>query len=177
MLTHLLDAKGLRDAAKRLRTTPLGDLVRQPGRASRLRTVAGDLSFDYSRHLIDEDVLDALLAIALEQGFVERRRALFAGDAVNHTEGRSALHTALRSSPDTMPESVRDVINACRSKMIRLATLLIDGVTTAAPTSDREWPQRPWGIKVPRCAFISFRTWIPLTSVGPWPTASPRQHW
>ncbi len=67
-----------------------------PERVDRLTFTAGDLLVDLSKNLVDEPVLDALLALAREVGLEQRRDAMFAGEHINVTEDRSVLHTALR---------------------------------------------------------------------------------
>jgi glucose-6-phosphate isomerase len=73
---------------------------RDPGRVDRLTYDAGDLHVDLSKALLDDAVLDALLALAEEVGVDRRRDAMFAGEHINVTEDRAVLHTALRLSAD-----------------------------------------------------------------------------
>jgi glucose-6-phosphate isomerase len=68
-----------------------------PGRAERYVLTAGDLRIDYSKHLIDDGIVAALLAVAEVAGVAQRREAMFAGDRINTTEQRAVLHTALRA--------------------------------------------------------------------------------
>jgi glucose-6-phosphate isomerase len=68
-----------------------------PGRAERYLLTAGDLRIDYSKNLVDDDVVAALMAVAQAAGVAERRDAMFAGEAINVTEQRAVLHTALRA--------------------------------------------------------------------------------
>ena len=67
-----------------------------PGRAAEFSFEAGDLFVDLSKNLITADVVAALLQLADEVGLPGRRDAMFAGEKINVTEGRSVLHTALR---------------------------------------------------------------------------------
>ncbi len=60
-----------------------------------------DLTFDYTRHLIDDETLRLLTNLATEQGVVQARDDMFMGSAINTTENRAVLHTALRSDPKT----------------------------------------------------------------------------
>ncbi|MDP9463545.1 MAG: glucose-6-phosphate isomerase [Actinomycetota bacterium] len=71
-----------------------------PQRSSRYRLEAGDLLIDYSKHLIDDDVVRSLLAVAAAAGVEGRRAAMFTGEAINITEQRAVLHTALRAPRD-----------------------------------------------------------------------------
>ncbi len=72
-----------------------------PGRAERYVLTAGDLRIDYSKHLIDDGVVAALLAVAEAAGVAQQREAMFAGDKINTTEQRAVLHTALRAPSST----------------------------------------------------------------------------
>ena len=56
----------------------------------------GALRLDFSRQRITADTLKLLCALARAQGFEAQREAMWRGDAVNQTEGRAALHVALR---------------------------------------------------------------------------------
>ena len=71
-----------------------------PARAQRYVVTAGDLRIDYSKHLIDDGVLAALIAVAGAAGVAAHRDAMFAGEKVNTTEQRAVLHTALRAPAD-----------------------------------------------------------------------------
>jgi glucose-6-phosphate isomerase len=73
-----------------------------PQRAVRYRLHAGDLLVDYSKHLIDDEVVRKLLAVASSAGVEARRAAMFAGQAINTTERRAVLHTALRAPRDAV---------------------------------------------------------------------------
>ena len=52
---------------------------------------------DMSRQRITSQTLPLLFALARAAGLPERIDAMFRGDAINVTEGRAVLHTALRS--------------------------------------------------------------------------------
>ena len=73
-----------------------------PERATRLQLRAGDLLIDCSKHLVDDQVVGALLAVAQAAGVEARRDAMFAGEAINTTERRAVLHTALRAPRDAV---------------------------------------------------------------------------
>ena len=119
-----LDA--VRIAAARLATVHLRELLAQPGRFERLRLTACSIEADFSRQRIDAEVLDALTGLAEASGFDAMRTALFAGDVVNPTEGRAAMHAALRGTAAADP-AIADAVAAERGKLVRLATSLRDG--------------------------------------------------
>ncbi|MET0241868.1 MAG: glucose-6-phosphate isomerase [Flavitalea sp.] len=56
-----------------------------------------NLLFDYSKNLITKETLTLLLELAEECKVKDAIEAQFKGDAINATEGRSVLHTALRN--------------------------------------------------------------------------------
>jgi glucose-6-phosphate isomerase len=71
-----------------------------PARAERLTFWAGDLRVDLSKHLVDDRLLAALVAVARAAGCEDRRDAMFRGERINTTERRAVLHTALRAPED-----------------------------------------------------------------------------
>ena len=68
-----------------------------PDRAGRCTSTAGELVIDWSRHLVTDATMDLLLALAERAGVVARIEAMLGGEPVNVTDGRAALHTALRA--------------------------------------------------------------------------------
>ena len=68
-----------------------------PLRATRLTFEVGDLTVDLSKHLIDEDILAMLIAMANRAGLRERIDSMFTGEHINTTEDRAVLHTLLRT--------------------------------------------------------------------------------
>ena len=82
----------------------------------------GDILFDYSKNRIDDSTKALLLQLARECRLEEAINAMFAGEAINETEGRAVLHTALRhqsdnpvlvDGKDVMPD-VKGVLNKMR---------------------------------------------------------------
>ena len=68
----------------------------EPDRPARFTFTGGGLTLDLSRTSLDAPVLAALQALALATGVAAFRDSMAAGVAVNATEGRAALHMALR---------------------------------------------------------------------------------
>lgn len=69
--------------------------------------------FDFSKNIIDKEILSALIELANEAKVEDLRKALFAGDHINFTEDRAVYHMALRNiagrpmkvdGKDTAPE-------------------------------------------------------------------------
>lgn len=56
-----------------------------------------DIVFDYSKHRVTKETVAHLAALAEERGLRRWIDAMFDGEVINQTEGRSVLHTALRN--------------------------------------------------------------------------------
>lgn len=67
-----------------------------PGRAGRYSITLPRLHFDYSKHLLDPDVMGALLELAAACRVAAGIQAMFDGAEINPTEHRQALHVVLR---------------------------------------------------------------------------------
>ncbi len=81
-----------------VRDLHMRDLFAQdPDRFQRFSLSLGGLLFDFSKHRITADTLDHLVDLAEEREVARWRDAMFAGEAINRTEGRSVLHVALRN--------------------------------------------------------------------------------
>ncbi len=92
--------------AARIESTRLRALQDEPGRRERLALRVGPLLLDLTRQRTDLRALDALLALARERGLDRAIAALFAGERVNRSENRPALHMALRAAePDASDRS------------------------------------------------------------------------
>ncbi|WP_341781542.1 glucose-6-phosphate isomerase [Ectopseudomonas mendocina] len=68
-----------------------------PRRFQRFSLDSCGLLLDYSKNLIDERSLELLTQLAEQAGLHQSIAALYNGERVNASEGRAALHTALRS--------------------------------------------------------------------------------
>tara|TARA_R110002096_G_scaffold270343_3_gene464247 strand:+ start:2351 stop:3955 length:1605 start_codon:yes stop_codon:yes gene_type:complete len=97
-LNELPAWKALHDDAARLRERRTDSLFAEdPGRLSWLALDAAGLHVDLSKNPLDRAALDKLLALATERRLAAGIAALFAGEHVNVTEDRPALHTLLRT--------------------------------------------------------------------------------
>jgi glucose-6-phosphate isomerase len=108
--------------ARSLANANLADLfARDPSRVPRLALEWGDWLVDLSKERLTPSALEALLAHAESIGAPHWVDALFAGERVNLSEERPALHSALRQQDDT-PVRVggADVIPAIRDTQRRM---------------------------------------------------------
>ncbi len=90
-----------------------------------------DILLDFSKNIIRQDTLDMLHELARDVKLKEAMEAMFTGEQINQTEGRSVLHIALRNrsntpikvdGKDVMPE-VNEVLN----KMEQFSGQIISG--------------------------------------------------
>jgi glucose-6-phosphate isomerase len=83
---------------------------------------AAGLLFDFSRQRVDAPVLAAFVALADQLRVRERIAAMFRGDAINLTEGRAVLHTALRrvGAPSALMVGGVDVDALVRTERARM---------------------------------------------------------
>ncbi|ATY34608.1 glucose-6-phosphate isomerase [Sphingomonas psychrotolerans] len=75
-----------------------------PARLATLSLDVAGIHFDWSKTHLTSDAVQAFARLAADMGLSARRDALFAGEAINVTEGRAAEHTAERG--EGSPESV-----------------------------------------------------------------------
>uniref|UniRef100_A0AAR2K915 Glucose-6-phosphate isomerase n=1 Tax=Pygocentrus nattereri TaxID=42514 RepID=A0AAR2K915_PYGNA len=66
-----------------------------------LKTDDGDILLDYSKNLINEEVVKMLMELAKSRGVEAARDRMFSGEKINFTEGRAVLHVALRNRSNT----------------------------------------------------------------------------
>ncbi|MEX3915526.1 glucose-6-phosphate isomerase [Paraburkholderia sp. BR10872] len=99
-----------------------------PSRAERFTFAGASLGADFSKNRITDATLKLLVQLAREAGVEARRDAMFKGEAVNPTEGRAALHTALRATEADAPYHAQ--IAAERAKMAKFADAVRSGAWT-----------------------------------------------
>lgn len=101
---------------------PILDLLEaNPDRAGQYSAALGEMLFDFSKTGIDDTARDLLFRLAEDSGLAARREAMFTGDAINETEGRAVLHTALRASGGSVFVDGVDVIPEVQATLARCA--------------------------------------------------------
>ena len=86
-------------------------------RAETFTRQANGLTVDFSKQLINKQILDLLIELAKETGLTDRIQAMFDGEAINVTEDRAVGHVWLRSSNpkpevETVNARIRDLADA-----------------------------------------------------------------
>ena len=108
-----------------------------PQRFSQFTLSSCGLFLDYSKNLINTETRDLLVKLANEVGLKDAIKAQYDGELVNSSEGRPALHTALRrpvgdklqvNGVDVMPE-VHKVLNQMTDLVGRIHDGLWRGYT------------------------------------------------
>jgi glucose-6-phosphate isomerase len=97
-LTALPAWQALATHAEQVRDVHLRSLfANDPSRGERFAVEAAGLYLDYSKNRITDETVRLLVALAHACGLRERIEAMFRGERINTTEGRAALHIALRA--------------------------------------------------------------------------------
>ncbi|GAB2506349.1 Glucose-6-phosphate isomerase [Corynebacterium atrinae] len=96
-ITLSAEWKNLEAVYERTQATTLRELfAADPERAHNLTFDAAGLHVDLSKNLIDEETVEALIALAKEAELTDTIEQMFTGAHLNNTEDRAVLHTALR---------------------------------------------------------------------------------
>src|SRR5690554_3061128 len=107
---------------KRLSETTMRDLfAHDPDRFSTYSASFDDILLDYSKNRIDSQSMSALFDLAREVDIEGRRDAMWAGEAINVTENRAVMHTALRYfGDDPVMVDGKDVMGDVRDVLSRM---------------------------------------------------------
>lgn len=94
-----------------------------PKRFDKFSIAFGDILFDYSKNRINDTTKALLLQLARECKLDEAIDAMFSGNAINETENRAVLHTALRNQGDTpIVVDGKDIMPEVRSVLAKMKT-------------------------------------------------------
>jgi glucose-6-phosphate isomerase len=84
---------------KSMQSVSMKTLFQQdPARAEKMHIQWNDFMVDFSKNRITEETVNLLLQLAEEAQLKSAIHDYFTGVAINQTEGRAVLHTALRST-------------------------------------------------------------------------------
>lgn len=103
--------------------------LEDPARAKDFSLSAAGLQLDFSKQLIDREILSSLLQLAEQATIPAHVEDLMSGQVVNTTEHRPALHSLLRASsaPAKLQSQFSEVCDT-RDRMKSLVTRLNDGL-------------------------------------------------
>ncbi|MFB2567617.1 glucose-6-phosphate isomerase [Rhizobium sp. IMFF44] len=103
-----------------------------PKRFSRFSASFDDLLMDYSKTAVNDDILALLEKLAAEGGVAAKREEMFSGVAINFTENRAVLHTALRNrSNKPVLVDGKDVMPDVNAVLAAMGTFA-DGIRSGA---------------------------------------------
>jgi len=108
-----------------------GLFASEPERLARLVAHAAGLRLDLSKQPWSVQDLEVCLNLASAAGVEDARRRLFSGEAINASEGRAALHPALRGKDEAYKALGEAVAPAVREGLARMQAL-VDGVRSGA---------------------------------------------
>ncbi|MCD9149106.1 glucose-6-phosphate isomerase [Pseudophaeobacter flagellatus] len=113
---------GLTDHRRRTSEIAISKLFQDdPQRFQAFSAEADGMLLDYSKTALDETALAGLIELAEQAGLADRIAEMFRGDAINVTEKRPALHTALRAPGGAVVEvDGEDVMPGVRHTLERM---------------------------------------------------------
>ncbi len=113
LISHSAEWAALTQHQQSLAQTSMRELfAANPLRFEQFSLQLDGLLFDFSKHRITSETKDLLLSLAKQAGLPEWMQALKQGETVNRSEGRAALHHALRFRPDSGLPLTGDGIHA-----------------------------------------------------------------
>lgn len=117
--------KALRDAALQLKPLHLSELLGDSGRFDALAFEYDGLLLDLSRQRLQPETLDQLVALAESCRLQQKIDDLVTGKPVNSTEGRAALHTALRTpAGKSLNVDGEDIIAGVQRTLAKMESLV-----------------------------------------------------
>lgn len=118
LLSQLPSFEETQQLAKRLRDASVSTMLADDSdRAGDFTLTVAGLQLDYSKQLVDRPALASLFKLASEANLKSAISGLLAGEEVNNTEGRPALHTLLRANTGAGLENKYDAVTAARKTM------------------------------------------------------------
>lgn len=115
-----------------IKNIPMNQLFEQDAkRASKFTINWNDFLVDYSKNRIDETTRELLLQLAQECHLKDAIEKYFSGDAINATENRAVLHTALRADNNEIilvnGQNVLPEVQEVKNKMKLFSEEIISG--------------------------------------------------
>ncbi len=87
----------LENLAKSIKHDSIIELFNEnPLRAEKYTLKAGEVFLDYSKNLVNDQIMNALIELANQSSLKSHAQAMFSGKNVNTTEQKAVLHMALR---------------------------------------------------------------------------------
>lgn len=104
------------------------------GRSGKFHIKWNDFLVDYSKNIINQETMSLLVRLAEETGLKGAMDSYFGGDAINLTENRAVLHTALRAPQNAVVnadgQNVMPEVYQVKEKMKAFCHEVINGQRT-----------------------------------------------
>lgn len=114
-----------------IKETELRDLfAKDSHRFDKFHLTFNDFLLDYSKNRISQQTINLLIELAEECDLKQAIKAMFSGEHINQTEDRAVMHTALRSSADTVlvdGENVMPKVKKVLAQMKEFTQKVISG--------------------------------------------------
>jgi len=130
--THTIAWEKLKQHYAQMKNVSMKEMfANDNARASKFHIQWNDFLVDYSKNIINQDTLNLLQDLAKEAKLKEAIAQYFEGEAINQTENRAVLHTALRSPESAVitvdGENVMPEIYAVKNKIKAFSNEVISG--------------------------------------------------
>ncbi|HEX7367358.1 MAG TPA: glucose-6-phosphate isomerase [Pelobium sp.] len=104
---------------------------KDPERFKKFSIQFNDIFVDYSKNRVDEQTIALLMQLARECDLEKAIKSMFNGEAINETENRAVLHTALRNRSNTPVlvdgKDIMPQVNEVLAKMKKFSEAVISG--------------------------------------------------
>jgi glucose-6-phosphate isomerase len=116
----------------KMQSASMADLFRdEPARAQKMHIRWNDFLVDYSKNIATAETMGLLLALADEMQLKDAIEKQFTGEAINQTEDRAVLHTALRAKRNAEinfeGENVMPAVFAVKEKIKAFTDEIVNG--------------------------------------------------
>jgi glucose-6-phosphate isomerase len=130
--THKIAWEKLKQHYAQMKNVSMKEMfTNDSARGSKFHIQWNDFLVDYSKNIINQDTLNLLQDLAKEAKLKEAIAQYFEGEAINQTENRAVLHTALRSPESAVitvdGENVMPEIYAVKNKIKAFSNEVISG--------------------------------------------------
>lgn len=119
--------KQLAQLAQQLKDQPLAGLLQDPERNQSLTHDLGGIRFDFTKQWITPQAIEWLVTLAQQQQVMDLAHAMLQGEAINRTEQRAVLHSALRDGAPGAPDEIKQAVGAARADLIDCAERIRSG--------------------------------------------------
>ena len=103
----------------------------EPDRFKKYSLKFEDILVDFSKNIIDDDICEMLIDLAIECGLKDATENMFSGKKINVTEDRAVLHIALRNRSNTSifvdGKDVMPIVNSVLEQMHEFSEEIISG--------------------------------------------------